>query len=123
MSAQDAVTFVGTEVSCRMAEFEETVRELQKSKYGRADELMRYVQGIRDVIKANLWWSFRTERFLSEQQKSRLLTKGTLEVAGIMPCCHRFTAHPVSVVVASTNSDEGVNMPLPFVKEVETCTA
>ena len=84
---------------------------------------MRYVQGIRDVIKANLWWSFRTERFLSEQQKSRLLTKGTLEVASIMPCCHRFTAHPVSVVVASTNSDERVNMPLPFVKDVETCAA
>jgi hypothetical protein len=123
MSAQDAVTFVGTEVSCRMAEFEETVRELRKSKYGRADEMMRYVQGIRDVIKANLWWSFRTERFLSEQQKFRLLTKGTLEVASIMSCCHRFTAHPVSVVAASTNSDEGVNMPLPFVKEVETCAA
>jgi hypothetical protein len=118
MSAQDAVTFVGTQVSCRIAEFEETVRSLQQSRCGRADELLRYVQGIRDVIKANLWWSFRTERFLSEQQKLGLLTEGTLEVASIMPCCHRLTAHPVSGAVASTDSDERVNMPPPFVNNV-----
>lgn len=123
MSAQDAVTFVGTEVSCRMAEFEEAVRKLRESKHGRANELMRYVQGIRDVIKANLWWSLRTERFLSEQQKLRLLTAGTLEVASIMPCCHRFTAHPSSNAVTSTESNEGFQKALPFAKEVETHAA
>jgi hypothetical protein len=70
--AQEAVTFIGTEVSCRMAEFEEAVQKLQ---------------GIRDVIKANLWWSLRTERFLSKEQKSRLFAQGTLEVASVIPCC------------------------------------
>lgn len=86
MGAQEAVTFIGTEVSCRMVEFEEAVRKLEESSCEYADELMRYVQGIRDVIKANLWWSLRTERFLSKQQKSRLFTEGTLEVASMMPC-------------------------------------
>lgn len=86
MEAQEAVTFIGTEVSCRMAEFEEAVRKLQDSSSEYAHELLRYAQGIRDVIKANLWWSLRTERFLSEQQKFRLITQRTLEVASIMPC-------------------------------------
>lgn len=86
MGAQEAVTFIGTEVSCRMAEFEEAVRKLEESSWEYADELLRYVQGIRDVIKANLWWSLRTERFLSKEQKSRLFAQGTLEVANIMPC-------------------------------------
>lgn len=123
MSAQEAVTFIGTEVSCRMAEFEEAVLKLQESSHDRVDELMRYVRGIRDVIKANLWWSFRTERFLSEQQKFRLLTEGTLEVASIMPCCHRSTAYPVSSAVVSADGDEGVTLPLPSAREVQAPAA
>jgi hypothetical protein len=85
--AQEAVTFIGTEVSCRMAEFEEAVQKLEGSSWEYANELLRYVQGIRDVIKANLWWSLRTERFLSKEQKSRLFAQGTLEVASVIPCC------------------------------------
>ncbi|KAM0703982.1 hypothetical protein Q7P35_008988 [Cladosporium inversicolor] len=87
MGAQEAVTFIGTEVSCRMAEFEEAVQKLEGSSWEYANELLRYVQGIRDVIKANLWWSLRTERFLSKEQKSRLFAQGTLEVASVIPCC------------------------------------
>jgi len=87
MGAQEAVTFIGTEVACRMAEFEEAVQKLEGSSWDYANELLRYTQGIRDVIKANLWWSLRTERFLSKEQKSRLFAKGTLEVASVIPCC------------------------------------
>lgn len=123
MGAQEAVTFVGTEVSCRMAELEEVVRKLEESNHGHVDELMRYVQGIRDVIKANLWWSFRTERFLSEQQKFRLLAEGTLDVASVMPRCDRVTAYTASSTVASLDSDDGVSLPLPFVNEAQARAA
>jgi hypothetical protein len=123
MSAQEAVTFIGTEVSCRMAEFEEAVRKLQESNHGRLDELMRYVRGIRDVIKANLWWSFQTERFFSEQQKFRLLTEGTLEVASIMPCCHRFETYTVTGAAASSDNDEGVGLALPSATVVQARAA
>lgn len=117
MGAQEAVTFVGTEVSCRMAEFEEAVRKVGESSGVYVEELMRYVRGIRDVIRANLWWSFRTERFLSKEQKFKILTRGTLEIASIMPC-QRVAAHSMTSATVSSDSDEEVCLPLPSITVV-----
>lgn len=81
MSAQAAMDFVGSKVSDRIAEFECIADELESSGSEWSDELMRYIQGIRDVIKANLHWSFYSERFLSSAEKSTLLAEGTLQVS------------------------------------------
>lgn len=81
MSAQAAMDFVGSKVSDRIAEFECIADELERSGSEWSDELMRYIQGIRDVIKANLHWSFYSERFLSSAEKSTLLAEGTLQVS------------------------------------------
>ena len=44
---------------------------------------MRYVQGVKDVIKANLYWSFHSDRFLSDEQKIRLLTTDMVKVSAL----------------------------------------
>lgn len=81
LSAQTALDFVGSEVSHRIADFERTARELDESRDEWSDELVRYIQGIRDVIRANLHWSFHSNRFLSPEQKFTLLKEGTLQLA------------------------------------------
>lgn len=89
MGVQEAVDFLGQEVSHRMESFENATCQLKKSGHGHLGEMMRYVQGVADVVKANLYWSFKSDRFLSPQQKFRLRTAGTLEVAINVPCGYR----------------------------------
>ena len=42
-------------------------------------QLARYLEGIQDVVKANLYWSFRSARFLSAAQKKSILENMTIE--------------------------------------------
>ena len=80
MGAQEAFTFVGEEVERRLQDLNKLTVEIAEGYGPSHGELMRYVQGIKDVIKANLFWSFKSDRFLSGEQKSQLAREGTLEV-------------------------------------------
>jgi hypothetical protein len=91
MGAQEAMTFVGDEASRRVKSFEETVTRFQESDPIGFSEVVRYVKGIEDVVRANLYWSFKTERFLSKQQKDMLLTDGTLAVSRVISSYPRAT--------------------------------
>jgi len=93
MGAQEAMNFVGEEASRRIELFAETVTNLRQFDLVALDEVMRYVKGIEDLIKANLYWSLQTERFLSKQQKADLLADGTLTVSRVITNCPRPTMY------------------------------
>jgi len=80
MGAQEAVSFVAKEASRRMEGFETTVSQLANEECSYRKELLKYLQGIRNVIKANLYWSFESERFFTTAQKSQMQTDGTLDI-------------------------------------------
>jgi hypothetical protein len=80
MGAQEAFTFVGKEVERRLQDLNKLIIEIAEGYGPSHAELMRYIQGIKDVIKANLFWSLKSDRFLSGEQKSQLTREGTLEV-------------------------------------------
>ena len=84
-TAQEAVDLVGAEIHQRALLLERIIGEIDGRQTPSHDESMRYVQGIRDVIKANLYWSFHSDRFLSDEQKIRLLISHTLEAASSPP--------------------------------------
>ena len=93
MGAQEAMNFVGEEASRRIELFEETVTSLRQKNLVALDEIMRYVRGIENLIRANLYWSLQTERFLSKQQKADLLTDGTLMISRVITNCPRPTLY------------------------------
>jgi hypothetical protein len=81
MGAQEAVSFVAKEASRRMEDLETTVSQLANKRCSYQNELNRYLRGVMNVIKANLYWSFESERFFSAAQKLQLKTNGTLDVS------------------------------------------
>lgn len=44
------------------------------------EEVARYVRAVRDTVKANLWWSFWSGRFLTWEQKGSVRGGGWLWV-------------------------------------------
>lgn len=80
-TAQEAVDLVRDEIEKRSLLLERAIEQVASWETPWRRECMRYVQGVRDVIKANLYWSFHTERFLSDEQKIRLLTTDMVEVS------------------------------------------
>lgn len=80
-TAQEAIDLVGAELERKLSLFECTIEGISRWKSPRQCEIMRYVQGVKDVIKANLYWSLHSDRFLSEEQKIRLQTTGMVEVS------------------------------------------
>jgi hypothetical protein len=81
-TAQEAVDLVGTDIKRQSWLLERAIEEVSSWECPWQNESMRYVQGVRDVIKANLYWSFHSDRFLSDEQKVRLLTTDMIEVPG-----------------------------------------
>ena len=52
------------------------------------------MQGVRDVIKANLYWSLHSGRFLTDEQKIRLFTTDMVEVSESP--FHFFESRPIT---------------------------
>jgi hypothetical protein len=80
-TAQEAVDLVGADIERRSSLLERAIEEVSSWDSPWQNESMRYVQGVRDVIRANLYWSFHSDRFLSDEQKIRLLTTDMVEVS------------------------------------------
>jgi hypothetical protein len=81
MGAQEAVSFVANEAARRMEDLETAVSQLTNKRCSYQRQLLRYLQGIIDVIKANLYWSLESGRFFSDAQKLQLRTYHTLDVS------------------------------------------
>lgn len=82
-TAQEAVDLVGADIERRSLLLEQAVEKVSSWRTPWQRESMRYVQGVKDVIKANLYWSFHSDRFLSDEQKIRLLTTDMVEVSAL----------------------------------------
>lgn len=82
-TAQEAVDLVGADIARRSWLLEQAVEKVSSWKTPWQRESMRYVQGVKDVIKANLYWSFHSDRFLSDEQKIRLLTTDMVKVSAL----------------------------------------
>lgn len=84
MTAQGAVDLIGGEIERRSLLLEQAIGEICNWKTPWRNECMRYIQGIENVIRANLYWSFHSDRFLSDEQKNRLLTTRVLSVSSLL---------------------------------------
>jgi hypothetical protein len=80
VAAQEAVDLIGAAIDRRLLNLEQAIEKMANWKMPWQNQCIRYLQGIRDVIKANLYWSFHSDRFLSEDQKTRLMTTGMLDI-------------------------------------------
>jgi len=80
-TAQEAVDLVGRDMKRRFSLLERAIERVSSWDSPWQCESMRYVQGVKDVVKANLYWSFHSDRFLSDKQKIRLLTTRMIEVS------------------------------------------
>ena len=80
MSAQEAFDEIGELIVVRHQRLEGMVAQLPSWGALVNLEVVRYVEGIKDVVKANLYWSFKSGRFLSEAQKAELTNTGNLDV-------------------------------------------
>lgn len=80
-TAQEAVDLVGVEIRQKSLLLEHAIEEVSGWASPWQYESMRYVQGVKDVIKANLYWSLHSDRFLSNEQKIRLQTTSMIEVS------------------------------------------
>lgn len=79
-TAQEAVDLVGLDIEQLSSLLERAIEQVSRWESPWQRESMRYVQGVRDVIKANLYWSLHSGRFLTDEQKIRLFTTYTVEV-------------------------------------------
>lgn len=84
MTAQEALHHVGAEANRRLKDLESIANSLDGNP-GYTKDALHYVQGIKDVVKANLYWSVESDRFFTQRQKHLLLTEGAIEIAGT--CC------------------------------------
>lgn len=80
MAAQEAVDIIGAAIDQSLLRLEEAIEEVSEWEGPCQKEPMRYIQGIKDVIKANLYWSFYSDRFFLEDQKTRLMTARMLDI-------------------------------------------
>lgn len=78
MSAQEAVDRVAELIDRRHEKLEEAMNSIPTWDEATDLQLALYTEGIRDVVKANLYWSFRTARFLTQEQKDAIMTSGTI---------------------------------------------
>jgi hypothetical protein len=80
MAAQEAVNIISAAIDQSLLRLEQAIEEVSDWKAPWQEDSMRYIQGIMDVIKANLYWSFYSDRFFSEDQKTRLMTTRMLDI-------------------------------------------
>ena len=81
MTAQEALHHVGAEANRRLKDLETIANTLNGNTRYTKDTL-DYIQGIKDVVKANLYWSLESDRFFTQKQKHMLLKEGTIDIAG-----------------------------------------
>ncbi|KAM0714539.1 hypothetical protein Q7P37_009835 [Cladosporium fusiforme] len=81
MTAQEAVDRVALEIRQRLALLEEALVRAVEMKSRWHYDTMRYIEGAKDVVRANLYWSFHSDRFFSDEQKTRLLTTRLVDVS------------------------------------------
>lgn len=80
-TAQEAVDLVGLDIERLSSLLERVIEQVSRWESPWQRESMRYAQGVRDVIKANLYWSLHSGRFLTDEQKIRLFTTYMVEVS------------------------------------------
>lgn len=79
--AQDAMNSVGTLIQARHQSLERAKKRLPEfGTKGVNQEVSRYIKAIHDVVAANLYWSFKSGRFLSAAQKVAIKEKGVVDV-------------------------------------------
>jgi hypothetical protein len=93
-TAQEAVDLVGSDIERRSLLLESAIEQVSRWESPWQRETMRYVQGVRDVIKANLYWSLHSGRFLTDEQKIRLFTTDMVEVSESP--FHFFESRPIT---------------------------
>lgn len=71
LSAQDAIDQVGHLIRMRHDSFNKAVQCLPQWDAAIDLEVSRYVAAIRNVVKANLYWSFQSHRFLNQTEKQQ----------------------------------------------------
>jgi len=69
MTDQEAVDSIAGEVKRRLLHFDEATTRAIVLETVWHDDIVMYVEGVKNVIKANLYWSFHSDRFFSEEQK------------------------------------------------------
>lgn len=83
MTAQEAVDRVAREIRQRLVFLEGALIRAVEMKSGWQCDTVRYIEGVKDVVRANLYWSFHSDRFFSDEQKTRLLTTRLLDVSHV----------------------------------------
>ncbi|KAF2211343.1 hypothetical protein CERZMDRAFT_43531 [Cercospora zeae-maydis SCOH1-5] len=69
MSAQDAFDFVGQMLDERLKGIAHCIARLPKYKDERiTEDIDSYIEGVKNTIKANLYWSFTSERYFGKAQ-------------------------------------------------------
>lgn len=80
MTAQDAINHIGQLIEARHRQMDFMVSQLPSWTPLIDKEIRKYVQGIKNVVKANLYWSFESGRFLTEAQKEEVRNNGKIAV-------------------------------------------
>lgn len=81
MTAQEAVDRVALEIRQRLVFLEGAlIRAVEMGSRWHCNTV-RYIEGVKDVVMANLYWSFHSDRFFSDEQKTRLLTTRLVDVS------------------------------------------
>jgi hypothetical protein len=84
MDAQEAFDYLGSKLEKIYHRFDQAVAELPRWGNRLDDEIQTYVQGIQNCVKANLHWSFRTERYFGKS-KDEVKETGLVDVLKIPP--------------------------------------
>jgi len=63
MSAQKAFDHLGNLLEARLERFEELAQSLPHWDNPTAAAVDEYVEGVRNSVRANLYWSLRTDRY------------------------------------------------------------
>lgn len=81
LTAQEAVDRVALEIRQRLVFLEGAlIRAVEMGSRWHCNTV-RYIEGVKDVVRANLYWSFHSDRFFSDEQKTRLLTTRLVDVS------------------------------------------
>ncbi|KAI1112886.1 isoprenoid synthase domain-containing protein [Nemania sp. NC0429] len=66
LGAQEAFDHVGNMLDSRYERWEEAIREVPSWGEEMDKDVEKYIQGVADVVRANLYWSFKSERYLGK---------------------------------------------------------
>ncbi|KAF2760256.1 terpenoid synthase [Pseudovirgaria hyperparasitica] len=83
MTMQQAVDCLEHHISERHQRLDHTIQNLPSWGEDIDNEVAKFVQAVQNTIKANLYWSFKSGRFLSEEKRIRLKESGELDVLAL----------------------------------------